>query len=63
MFLMQIHNFVRFCELLVKSCPKLEGITLTTGEGDVSTHTTQCMGILPNTAYSTNEVHKRIVRV
>ena len=35
MFLMQIHNFVRFCELVVKSCPKLESITLTTGEGDV----------------------------
>ena len=27
----QLHNFVRFCELAVKKCLKLKGISLTTG--------------------------------
>ena len=28
----QLHNFVRFCELVVKKCHKLREITLTTGK-------------------------------
>ena len=27
----QVHNFVRFCELAVKSCRRLKAISLTTG--------------------------------
>ncbi len=30
----QVHNFVRFCELTVKSCKRLKCIRLATGTGD-----------------------------
>lgn len=30
----QVQNFVRFCELAVKSCRRLKGIRLVTGTGD-----------------------------
>ena len=30
----QVHNFVRFCELVLKNCKKLKQIQLKTGSGD-----------------------------
>lgn len=30
----QVHNFVRFCELLLKNCRRLKRIQLTTGTAD-----------------------------
>ena len=30
----QVHNFVRFCELLLKNCKRLRHIQLKTGSGD-----------------------------
>ena len=30
----QVHNFVRFCEVVLKGCKRLKQIQLTTGSGD-----------------------------
>ena len=40
----QLHNFVRFCELVLKSCKRLKQIQLTTGAGDHSQSEVGCTG-------------------
>ncbi len=39
----QIHNFVRFCELLVKKCKKLQTINLLTTSGESATEVCMCV--------------------
>ena len=38
----QVHNFVRFCELVLKNCKRLRRIHLNTGFGDAHTEVRTC---------------------